>query len=369
MTNFTLQDVAGSVVATAVFALVLYCPGYVLGYATDLFDFRRRSLGERMTWSIAYSFAVTPLVGYLIAKYAGLGVACWSLLLLALVWLALAWRERRGFAWSSSDTLTACVAGAWVFFVIVSLVDLQVGHKLYFSVVEDDQSYRVAFTNAVLRAGVPPINPLYFPGHGQPMRYYYFWYVVCAMVARIGHVSARQAFLASTVWAGFGMAAVLALYVRHFLETANDVRRRTWIAIGLLAVTGADLLPAVGALFAGTPLNGDMEWWSNDQISSWADSLLWVPHHVASLLCCLVGFCCSGCAGMLRTRAAGWALRWWLRLRLRAASGYRSTLPSHLHCLCWHGSRGSCWRARRIARSHRGWPPAGLRRWFCLLRI
>ena len=33
-----------------------------------------------------------------------------------------------------------------------------------------------------------------------------------------------------------------------------------------------------------------MEWWSNDQISSWADSLLWVPHHVASLLCCLIAF-------------------------------------------------------------------------------
>ena len=290
MSNFTLQDVAGSAVAAAVFALALYVPGYVLGYAADLFEFRRGSFRDRMPWAIAYSFAVTPLAGYLVAKYAGLDTACWSLLGLALVWLALAWRDRRGFAWSSSDTLTACVAGAWVCLVILSLVDLQVGHRLYFSVVEDDQSYRVAFTNAVMRTGVPPANPLYFPGHGQPMRYYYFWYVVCALVARIGHVSARQAFVASSVWAGFGMAAVLALYVRHFLDAGNEARRRTWIAVALLMVTGADLLPAVGGIVAGTPLNGDMEWWSNDQISSWADSLLWVPHHVASLLCCLVAF-------------------------------------------------------------------------------
>ena len=122
------------------------------------------------------------------------------------------------------------------------------------------------------------------------MRYYYFWYVVCAMAARIGHVTARQAFIASSVWTGFGMAAILALYVRHFLGVVQSVRRQTLIAIALLAVTGADLLPAIGNIFAQAALNGDMEWWSNDQISSWMDSLLWVPHHVASLLCCLVAF-------------------------------------------------------------------------------
>ena len=135
------------------------------------------------------------------------------------------------------------------------------------------------------------------------MRYYYFWYVVCAMVARIGHVTARQAFIASSAWSGFGMAAVLALYVRHFLGAVEGVRRQTWIAIALLAVTGADLVPAVGSIFGQTALNGDMEWWSNDQISSWADSLLWVPHHVASLLCCLVAFLLLW---MGRTSAGKW---------------------------------------------------------------
>src|ERR1019366_2491474 len=87
-----------------------------------------------------------------------------------------------------------------------------------------------------------------------------------------------------------GMAAILGLYVRHFLGAVQGARRQILIAIALLAVTGADLLPAIGSIFGQTALNGDMEWWSNDQISSWADSFLWVPHHVASLLCCLVAF-------------------------------------------------------------------------------
>lgn len=293
MSNFTLQDVAGSALAVVVFAIALYVPGYVLGRAVNLFGFRRMGFTERSLWAVAYSFAVTPLAGYLVGRFAGLDACCGLLLGLTLGWLWQLWRDRPqpgGIRWSRRETIAACVVSAWTLFVIFSLVDIQVGHKLFFSVAEDDQSYRVAFTDSVLRSGVPPANPLYFAGQPQPMRYYYFWYVVCAMVARIGHVSARQAFIASSVWSGFGLVAILGLYVRHFLGAVEGVRKQTLIAVALLAVTGADLLPAIGSIFGQTALNGDMEWWSNDQITSWMDSLLWVPHHVASLLCCLLAF-------------------------------------------------------------------------------
>src|ERR1035437_9041913 len=254
MSNFTLQDVAGSAVAVVVFALALYVPGYVLGYAANLYGFRRMSFRDRSGWAIACSFAVTPLAGYLVGKYVGFNAACWLLLALALVWLVLRWRDRPGLAWTWQGTAMAGAGAAWIAFVLFSLVDLQIGHKLYFSVAEDDQAYRVAFKGSVLRTGVPPANPLYFPGHAQPMRYYYFWYVVCAMAARIGHVTARQAFIASSVWAGLGMAAILGLYVRHCLGAVQGARRQILIAIALLAVTGADLLPAIGSIFGQTAL-------------------------------------------------------------------------------------------------------------------
>jgi hypothetical protein len=168
MSDFTLQDVAGSAVGVVVFALALY----VLGYAANLFGFRKMSFCERSLWAIAYSFAVTPIAGYLVGRYAGFNAACGLLLGIALVWLVPLWRDRHQFAWSRSETTIACAAVAWVAFVVFSLVDIQVGHKLYFSVVLDDQTYRVAFTDSVLRTGVPPANPLYFPGQSQPMRYY-----------------------------------------------------------------------------------------------------------------------------------------------------------------------------------------------------
>src|ERR1035438_10812471 len=100
MSNFTLQDVAGSAVAVVVFALALYVPGYVLGYAANLFGFRKMSFCERSLWAIAYSFAVTPIAGYLVGRYAGFNAACGLLLGIALVWLLLLWRGRHPFAWA-----------------------------------------------------------------------------------------------------------------------------------------------------------------------------------------------------------------------------------------------------------------------------
>src|SRR5208283_593060 len=65
---------------------------------------------------------------------------------------------------------------------------------------------------------------------------------------------------------------------------------RLALALGLLAVTGLDILPVLVKAILRMKTDGDMEWWSAAQVSSWMDSVLWVPHHVAGLVCCLLGF-------------------------------------------------------------------------------
>ncbi len=289
--NFTAQDLYGSIVAVLVFAIVLYVPGYLLAFAIDLFGFRSRAFPERTSWAIILSFLSVPLTAYLVGKYGNLDVLCWLIVSLGVGFFCLQiGRGELPIVLRRQTFPMFAIACAWTLFVLFSLVDVQVGNKLYFSVVEFDQSYRVAFTNAVLRTGVPPANPLYFSGHLENLRYYYFWYLVCALPARIARVSATQAFIASSVWVGFGMVAILGLFVKHFYGVTAHIRRHTWIAVGLLAVTGADLIPAIGSIFAQPALNGEMEWWSIDQFYSWQDSILWVPHHTAALLCCLAAF-------------------------------------------------------------------------------
>jgi hypothetical protein len=283
-----LHDVLGSLVAVAAFAAVLYAPGYVVAYAADLFGFRQMGFPDRSLWAMACSFCVAPISAYLVGRSAGLGGICWIFgISSAVALLLLALRSHRT-GWSRRDRwVTALLACGWIAFVLLMLVDVQTGNKLYFSVVMADQSYRIAFTDAVVRTGVPPANPLYFAGAPAPMHYYYFWYVLCAAVVKLAHVSARQSFIASSIWAGFGLLATVKLYTRHFFRWE---RRQRWIALGLLFVTGADLLPAVGNAILQPTLNGDIEWWSVDPIDAWPDSLLWVPHHTASVLCCLLAF-------------------------------------------------------------------------------
>jgi len=132
------------------------------------------------------------------------------------------------------------------------------------------------------------------------MRYYYFWYVLAAAVAELGQVTARQAIIASSAWAGIGLASIVTLYCWHFLRwpPTNRVHlgfiarrpRRVTVAIALLAVTGIDLVPVIAQALLRQPLDADMEWWSQGQIASWMDTVLWVPHHTAGLVCCLFGF-------------------------------------------------------------------------------
>jgi hypothetical protein len=62
------------------------------------------------------------------------------------------------------------------------------------------------------------------------------------------------------------------------------------LGVGLLCVTGLDLLPTFYLGFAARLWLDDMECWNEAQITSWAGSLLWVPHHVAALIACFVAF-------------------------------------------------------------------------------
>jgi hypothetical protein len=283
-----LHDIVGSLTAVLAFATVLYAPGYLVAYATDLFQFRKMPFTERSLWAIACSFCVTPIAAYLVGRVAGLTGIVWLLTACTLGALLLLARHRGRHDWSRRD---AIVTALWICgctaFVLLMLVDFQLGKKLFFSVAMADESYRIAFINAVVRTGVPPANPLYFAGSPAPMRYYYFWYVLCATVVKLAHVSARQSYIASCIWAAFGLLATVNLYTRHFFRWQ---RRQRAFALLLLLVTGADLIPALGNAILQSSLNGDIEWWSVDPIDAWPDSLLWVPHHVAGVLCCLLAF-------------------------------------------------------------------------------
>lgn len=288
--NFMLGDIAGAAAAFAIFALFAFIPGYTLGWVLNLLDFRRRGALAQAALGVSLSIATCPVIAYLAGRFAP-ARAVW--LVFAPFWagfvLLLGARWRRMIP--RRYRLAKVLAAAWLALGAASMIDLQWGSRLYYSVISFDYTLRVAITSAITRAGIPPPNPYFFPGRPVALRYHYFWMILGSLAQRAagGAISARLAVFGGTLWCGLGLIAVLALYLR-FADPEGPVRLeyRVGLATALLGVTGLDLLPNLFLMRSGVLLP-EMEWW-NDQVTSWVGTMLWVPHHLASLVACLTGF-------------------------------------------------------------------------------
>ncbi len=257
---------------------------------------------------------VSTIASFLVGKFFSLSAVAVFLLGCAAVFLALLGKEwlewrRTGAKWNIGvqplGRTVPTLAIVWIVVVVLSLIDFESDHSLFVNIAIFDQSTRVNLTESVLRTGVPPANPLYFSGQPASMRYYYFWNVLCAFtVARMTHLPVRAVFISSCVWAGFALAALIGLYLKHFLGVGIRLRREFTISILLLTVTGLDICVYFWmVLFRHLPPLLDLEWWSTDQVASWFDSLLWAPHHVTSMVCCMFAFLLAHIAGKKANRS------------------------------------------------------------------
>ncbi len=282
------------------FAPATLCTGYLVAWASNLHDFRNRSFVERILWSVPLSLAVSTIVAILIGKAVSLTAVIVFFMACALCAAATLVYERRelraagkkwSIGWRPFGTRAFIIAAVWSVVAILSLVDIQKNEGLYASLTIFDHSMRVSWVESVMRTGIPPMNPLYMDQNPAPMRYYYFWYVLCAAIAKLSHLSARAVMMASCVWAGFSVVALAGIYTKHFLEAGERTRRQVLRICGLMTVTGLGFLVNLWGIVHHTrQLPGELEIWRAGQITSWFNSMLWVPHHVASMVCCMTGF-------------------------------------------------------------------------------
>jgi hypothetical protein len=92
-------------------------------------------------------------------------------------WLAGLWRVPR--AWR-------IIPAVWFVVAIASLVNVEFHDRLYLSFSDFDHTTRAAFTDAITRTGVRPLNPFYDLGSMAPLRYHYFWFLLCSLVTQMG---------------------------------------------------------------------------------------------------------------------------------------------------------------------------------------
>jgi hypothetical protein len=275
----------------------LLAPGYVAGWICNLFEFRQRRPIFQFTVAIPLTIAVCPMLSYLLWRF--LYPALWLFFIGAFAGLCfhflrsclllrnthlLSFFQRRP---TKNVGIALAAMVSWVVLAILSLVDLQIGDRLYPSFTAYDHSVRVAFTAAILRH-VPPNNP-FFVNPSMPLRYHYLWQMLCAVPAKLFQLPPRYAVYAGIVFSGLGMICTIAITLKFLIHPPKEIARIALIAIGLLSVSGLVLVPTVW-LGITQHLWGQMTWWNEVQITTWIDSLLWVPHHLAALIACMVGF-------------------------------------------------------------------------------
>ena len=362
--RYLAEDVVGGLAALALFPAVLAAPGYVLGHALDVLGFRRRGVEGRLGLSVGLSVAAAPVLAYLTARFLPEPAA--PLLFVGLSAAALALVVRRRRAGPPSDPgagrrvargMALGLGGAVL--LLLLLADLPLDGGVYPSILALDYAKHISVTGAIGRTGVPPVNPSFYPGHPLELYYYYFWFLLCSIVERLGGaaVPARAAVLAGTAWSAGVLLAGVALCLR-FLGPARagaaTVRRTWFVAAGLLLVTGLDIVPVLveALLFdlglPGGRLHPTVEWW-NEQVTAWFNMVLWVPHHLAAFAATLTALVLLRAAadGGAAARRAALVL---VPLALASALGM-SIWVAFSFALVWLAWASVSWAAGRRAES------------------
>jgi hypothetical protein len=299
--NYTLQDTFSLLLAILLFTTVAVFPGFVLGWALNIFSFRRRTILAQYVIAIALSNALVPVILFLAFRFVsnsfGLGIILLFFFLWALLQIKSLSDNKLSFKLALYHKMALAMGALWVVFCILLLVDIQIGQNLYFNAAAHDFTTRTALIEAITRTGIPLINPSYYPGHFEKItELYYFWYIPASVVDILGGhlVDARIALFAGITWSGLSLMATIATYLRvRNAESGVKAWRASMVGAQLLAVSGLDFIPviaimiAIRTMYGVLPFDARIEGW-NMPIMSWLNALTWVPNHVSGMAACMI---------------------------------------------------------------------------------
>ena len=295
--KFTVLDLWTGLLAAVAFGIFILPTPYLFARATNLVAFRTRSGSEKLLWvlALALPFCIfgTSVLGRFISPrlldlyYALAAIAAAMLLVPTL------WATRRSFS-GTLKALTPVLAAilAFLCYVLVITCSIQMHGHLYESANYTDWSVRVPMVSGAIRDGMPPSNPFFtVGGQPQPMHYYYYWYVLCALVGRTLQLPARACIAGSTFWSGLALMAVVFLALRHLLGFAPRSKRAYLWPLLLCCVLGVDIIAAlIGYSLRPPAIFPDIEWWLDDRIPSFLGAVIFAPHHIAGVVCCITAF-------------------------------------------------------------------------------
>ena len=292
----TLAELTQGLACVFAFALFLLPPGFLFARLIDLNRMRSRSREEQLLWatvvSLPLALVLSQLLGRVLPPHGVLLVyGVMALASLAMVvygsrtpHAALTPSMRRG-------TYAAyLVAAFWSAYALFATTTIRIGDRLFVPTTLSDWAVRVPMVASAIRGPVPPLNPLSALHGVAQLRYYYYWYVLTAEPARLLHLPPQAALAASCVWAGFSLLAAIFLCLKYLCGDRNSFRRRILFVLVPLVSIGLDILPTALVFMRHSHPRLDMEWWRIDRTPAFLTTLLYAPHHIGGLVCCLVAF-------------------------------------------------------------------------------
>ncbi len=285
----TCLELAQVLAGMVAFALLLLPSGYLVAVSLNLFGVRRRSAAEQLLWAVALSLPLSLFLTQALGRLCSPAVsnAFFLLLALAAVNTAASLRSEHRPAPPPGTALAMGAALFLLLYVALGTLNVTVGRRLFVPNIILDWSVRLPMVTAAVHGGVPPSNPLSALGaHPAPLRYYYFWYVLCAAPARLLHLPNKAVLAASAGWAALDLLAGGLLCLRYLVGLRGFSVRRVALLLLSLSVIGLDLLrPSLLNTYLVLP---DLEWWREDRTPGFATTILNSPHHIVGLVSCLL---------------------------------------------------------------------------------
>src|SRR4026209_738640 len=120
--NYTVQDIFSLLLAILLFSTVLVFPGYVIGWAVNLFSFKQRTFFAQYVIAMALSNALTPVLLFLpyrlFSNQHGIGVIVIFFMLWVTILIKSSKENRPRPELTRELKMPIALGGAWVVFCI-----------------------------------------------------------------------------------------------------------------------------------------------------------------------------------------------------------------------------------------------------------
>lgn len=283
--GYTLQDLSGLLLAAVLCGPLLVLPGLALGQLSNVFQFQEQTTGRQWQLALLLGTAILPGIDGVLVSQAGLGAV------LALHVGLAAYGTRCILRRGMPRLETGWLVGAGVWFLVLALitVDFDWNGGLAVSLLKIDMVKHAATVRALVESGFGPPRDVFFL-RDAPAGYYYYFYVLSALVERAGCglLDSRAAVSGQVFWSGIAVLALLTEIAR-----ATGLSRQPGaiapLLLALMCTGGLDLIVVLQTGLSDGVWIGQINWW-NEEVTGLAISVVWVAHHMAGLVACWVGF-------------------------------------------------------------------------------